>query len=1467
MTGELPPLKPSIDPSGVKKGAEQVVQSVDKMKDSFKDMARDAAAIAGVGLSLHKIVEEAGQAEKGMVRLQALLRAQGVDAEKTANAIAKLSEKLMKVSTFDDDAFTAASTSLIRMGVASGDTLERMLKLSAGLASASDRFGGVEQASLALGRALKNPGESMRMLEMAGFGVSKAALETAKSLAAAGKQGEAISLIMGELEKKVGNTAEVMSKTLPGSIDRAGIAFNNFAEAIGRTANANSSMIGFFDKLREKIEGAEGIAKGIADGISLVFDALTAGLTPVFDILDGVWKVVSDVVAGFRAIPAALSATTGASIESMNEMVGAAYEGTKEYVKGIYDFFVQLMDKIFKTMAQVFDFLTRNFAAVVNTANKGLGALGITSGQSVMSEDSHAAETFYNNWKKALEVIQTTKPKTNEASDGLKDLKLNIQGVGGAADGTAESLDKLQKIQLTGDALKNRVTDIRREIDAMRLGKEAYDDYKKSLDSKKDIEEYEKSLLTIKSQGYKITSEEIKNLVSSYKVYRGELDIATKAMNAQEEEAKKMQAIYDDAAKSIRNSFKDAFTNIFTDGNKGFKGLFDNITTAYKKMAADIIATRLFDTSSGGIFSALSGKSSSSSSGGFGSLLGGGGSSGGGIGSFLDNIFGGSSSGITAGVADPEFGFMGQLGAGGSGGIADGGGFLSSIFGSGGGFGGSIFGAGGTSFGTVLGNSGYGQIGSMASQLFGLSSGGPGSSIGGTLGGIAGSAIGGPIGSIAGSFLGSTLGGLFDGGDKKYEEAVKQRDLSNQRDQFTLQLSAQLKALGNDTTNFAKSVQAVRDQYAQAKAQAAQYGVSIAGITQAENAQIKKLKDSFQESIDSQIGALTNDPKTALDALKKAQAARYKEAIDAEADMVKVHKLDALELQQFYDQLNLEQKIALGGLISQVDVLASKIKDLGLSITTAIDKQINLIDRQIQETEALASSYKTAAKALQETAINLGTGNLTTSSPKEVLDNLSGQFTQMLQQAKGGDLAAMQNLPGLAQSYLTQSRGYYGSSTAYASDFDRVVQALQSVGIDAAAMGGAQDYKTVLMEEQKALLTAIKENLAQESPDAPLLKDQIAALGVLKDQVAETMNLTPGQAKLLSATNAIPDSISRLITAGVDNSSAVINTLNGAAAAQLSISEAIVRGNNEVVTMLGNYIGFIKEQEVARAAKEAADAAAAARQARIDADIAQALKTGQNLQNALAAVPDVGSTENQHSWGVTTTAQNNQVTGSFSLDRGDPTYDQPRALLAARTITEAMNVVLKQTGITGGVGESFFNIAQKYGSSISLGGQTFNTSLNDYEGMTAFGIQQALASGTGGNPALIEYAKGLNWYDLAGAIRALEQKAVDLGLRGFANGSPYVSPGFAVVGENGPEIVKFNGGESVFPAMQSASMLSNSNGETGSLLRMIDSRIAAAAQMQVEALNEMAGQLTQVNAALKRQASNQTVGSFGARAS
>lgn len=84
-----------------------------------------------------------------------------------------------------------------------------------------------------------------------------------------------------------------------------------------------------------------------------------------------------------------------------------------------------------------------------------------------------------------------------------------------------------------------------------------------------------------------------------------------------------------------------------------------------------------------------------------------------------------------------------------------------------------------------------------------------------------------------------------------------------------------------------------------------------------------------------------------------------------------------------------------------------------------------------------------------------------------------------------------------------------------------------------------------------------------------------------------------------------------------------------------------------------------------------------------------------------------------------------------------------------------------------------------------------------------------------------------------------------IGLPGYASGTPNATPGAAIVGEEGPELVYFRGGEQVIPAAQTAAMLDNSRSSVQISVPVVVQVEGNATQDVVESLREFGDELTE----------------------
>jgi hypothetical protein len=208
-----------------------------------------AAAIGAVTLAVSKGLRAFAEDERAQLRFQAVLKATGDQAGVSAAQIAALGEKLERSTLFKKEDILQASAVLASFGAAS----ERTVRIAADMAEV---FGGdvAGQARL-LGKALEDPVEGMTALQRAGLKLSSALKETVQQLEAAGKHGQAVDLVLGELEKRVGGTAEGAAGGLAGATSHLAVAFGDLVKGIGKAVDQGGALTGFLSDVAGLIDG------------------------------------------------------------------------------------------------------------------------------------------------------------------------------------------------------------------------------------------------------------------------------------------------------------------------------------------------------------------------------------------------------------------------------------------------------------------------------------------------------------------------------------------------------------------------------------------------------------------------------------------------------------------------------------------------------------------------------------------------------------------------------------------------------------------------------------------------------------------------------------------------------------------------------------------------------------------------------------------------------------------------------------------------------------------------------------------------------------------------------------------------------------------------------------------------------------------------------------------------------------
>lgn len=207
-----------------------------------------AAGLAALGFAGAGVASLAGAAKIGWDEFQqgqlvasqteAVIKSTGGAARVTAKDVSTLAGSLMKKSGMDDEAIASGENLLltftnIRNEAGRGNdifnqTTRTMLDMSVALGQDT------KSSALQLGKALNDPIKGVTALQRVGVSFTEGQREQIKTMVEAGDTMGAQKLILGELNKEFGGSAEAAGKTLPGQLNILKETFNNLAgEAVG----------------------------------------------------------------------------------------------------------------------------------------------------------------------------------------------------------------------------------------------------------------------------------------------------------------------------------------------------------------------------------------------------------------------------------------------------------------------------------------------------------------------------------------------------------------------------------------------------------------------------------------------------------------------------------------------------------------------------------------------------------------------------------------------------------------------------------------------------------------------------------------------------------------------------------------------------------------------------------------------------------------------------------------------------------------------------------------------------------------------------------------------------------------------------------------------------------------------------------------------------------------------------------
>jgi hypothetical protein len=315
-----------------------------------------AGITAPLALMGAQSVKAFDQQAKAIAQVEAGLKSTAGQVGYTSKQLQQMASDLQAKTLFGDEVILKDATAqLLTFTNISGDQFARTQKAALDLATRLD--GDLKGASIQLGKALNDPIANLSALSRSGIQFSAEQKEVIKSLTETGRLAEAQTIILDELEKQYGGSAEAAAKAGMGPFKQLQNTIGDLSEEFGKLiAEVLTPLI---PKITAIVRSISGMSDGVKRSILAVAAVLgTAGplamavaaLMPLFAALMGPIGLVAAAVAtlayiiikNFSLIEPAIIAVVNMVIMFQNKtkILGVVFTVLKTYLVGFFNFVV-----------------------------------------------------------------------------------------------------------------------------------------------------------------------------------------------------------------------------------------------------------------------------------------------------------------------------------------------------------------------------------------------------------------------------------------------------------------------------------------------------------------------------------------------------------------------------------------------------------------------------------------------------------------------------------------------------------------------------------------------------------------------------------------------------------------------------------------------------------------------------------------------------------------------------------------------------------------------------------------------------------------------------------------------------------------------------------------------------------------------------------------------------------------------
>jgi len=241
--------------------------------------------------------------QKAIAQVEAGLKSTGHAANRTSQELQKMAADLQKKTIFgDEEILQFATAQLLTFTNIAGEQFDRTQVMALDLATRLD--GDLKSASIMLGKALNDPVANLSALSRAGIQFSDEQKETIKDLAETNRLAEAQTMILEELERQYGGSAEAAALAGMGPIQQLQNELSDLSEQIGERLVPHIKK--FVEWIKVLVVRFDMLSNSQKDMI-VKFGLIVAAIGPVLMIVGQMALGVSGLIGAFKALSMFLS--------------------------------------------------------------------------------------------------------------------------------------------------------------------------------------------------------------------------------------------------------------------------------------------------------------------------------------------------------------------------------------------------------------------------------------------------------------------------------------------------------------------------------------------------------------------------------------------------------------------------------------------------------------------------------------------------------------------------------------------------------------------------------------------------------------------------------------------------------------------------------------------------------------------------------------------------------------------------------------------------------------------------------------------------------------------------------------------------------------------------------------------------------------------------------------------------------